>query len=131
LYNEHGYQKNYKGSLDDDDTLYEMKKPGYGFDITRYAGDPLQDDDCASTNAGKDMAPRAQFTQSNVYYVVRVATGKQLDKNYDPYKKMDGYFDIYNNNQTHKHEVGPETVVPEYSDLNDDDDDDDEDSFID
>ena len=133
LYNEHSYQKNYKGNLDDDDTLYEMKKAGYGFDITRYAGDPNQDDDCAVGNE-KGMAPSAQFTQNNVYYVVRVATGKQLDKNYDPYKKMEGYYDIYNNNLTHKHEVGPETVVPEYSDLDvddDDDEDDDDESFID
>ncbi len=100
IYNSKKYESAYSGSEDDDDTLFEMKKVGYGFDIRRYASDPNADKDCASTNAGQDMAPAKQFDEQKgaYYWVVRFATGKQLDKNYDPYRNLTGFYEIYRYN---------------------------------
>jgi hypothetical protein len=46
------------------------------------------------------MAPAKQFIYDDAYWVIRVATGKQLDKNYKPYKLMSTVYDIYNFNTT-------------------------------
>ena len=113
-YHTNGYQMAYSGSENDDDKLYEMKKAGYGFDIRRYAGDPNADKDCASTNAGQDMAPAKQFNENGDYYwVVRFATGKQLDKKYDPYKNLTGVRELYRYNQVTNQLSSSEAPVPE------------------
>jgi hypothetical protein len=98
LYKHSGnYEKNYTGSLSDDDTLYEMKKQGYGFNIFRYAGESTSQNGSAS----KDplMAPAKQFVGNDGYWVVRMATGKQLDKNYSPFEAMTGFESVYRFNQ--------------------------------
>jgi hypothetical protein len=99
IYYSEEYEPKYSGSLKDDDILYEMTKAGYGFDVRRYASDPKHDKNCASTNK-EDMAPAKQFIYDDAYWVIRVATGKQLDKNYKPYEKMKTVYDIYNFNIT-------------------------------
>ena len=99
IYYSEEYEPKYSGSLKDDDILYEMVKAGYGFDVRRYASDPKHDKNCASTNK-EDMAPAKQFIYDDAYWVIRVATGKQLDKNYKPYEKMKTVYDIYNFNIT-------------------------------
>ena len=98
IYLSEEYEPKYSGSLKNDDILFEMTKAGYGFDVRRYASDPKQETKCASTNL-KDMAPAQQF-DNDAYWVIRVATGKQLDKNYNPYKLMSTVYDIYNFNTT-------------------------------
>ena len=104
IYTSNGAKLNYTGSSKDDDTLFEMVKAGYGFDVRRYASDPLQDKDCAST--GKDgMPPAKQFNNQddkNVWgiWVMRVATGKQLDKKYNHYKQMSNMSDVCHFNET-------------------------------
>ena len=98
IYLSEEYEPKYSGSLKNDDILFEMTKAGYGFDVRRYASDPKQETKCASTNL-KDMAPAQQF-DDDAYWVIRVATGKQLDKNYNPYKLMSTVVDIYNFNTT-------------------------------
>jgi hypothetical protein len=104
IYESTGPKLNYTGSVKDDDTLFEMVKAGYGFDVRRYASDPLQDKDCAST--GKDgMPPAKQFNNQNDknvwgIWVMRVATGKQLDKKYNHYKPMNKMSNICNFNET-------------------------------
>ncbi len=98
IYLSEEYEPKYSGSLKNDDILFEMTKAGYGFDVRRYASDPKQETNCASTNL-KDMAPAQQF-DDDAYWVIRVATGKQLDKNYNPYKLMSTVVDIYNFNTT-------------------------------
>ncbi len=92
MYTSNGYEKNYTGNLDKDDTLYEMKKAGFGFDVRRYAGDSYANPDCASTNQEK-MAPAKQFDfdSGDAYWVIRVATGKQLDSSYKPYEKLNWF----------------------------------------
>lgn len=106
IYLSEEYEPKYSGSLKDDDILFEMTKAGYGFDVRRYASDPKQDKNCASTNL-KDMAPAKQFNYDDAYWVIRVATGKQLDKKYNHYKQMSTVDDIYNFNTT-----GRELVFP-------------------
>ena len=99
IYLSEEYEPKYSGSLKNDDILFEMTKAGYGFDVRRYASDSKQETKCASTNL-KDMAPAQQFDGDDAYWVIRVATGKQLDKKYDPYKQMSTVDDIYNFNTT-------------------------------
>ena len=99
IYNSKGYQTKYTGSLKGDDTLFEMAKAGYGFDIRRYASDPNQETKCASTSKS-GMARAKQFANGHGYWVIRVATGKQLDKNYEPYKDMGKVWDIFTFNIT-------------------------------
>ena len=106
IYLSEEYEPKYSGSLKDDDILFEMTKAGYGFDVRRYASDPKQETKCASTNL-KDMAPAKQFNYDDAYWVIRVATGKQLDKKYNHYKQMSTVDDIYNFNTT-----GRELVFP-------------------
>ena len=97
MYLSEGYEPKYSGKVNDDDILFEMKEAGYGFDVRRYASDPKQDTKCASTN-GKKMAPAKQFDGDNAYWVIRVVTGKQLDKNYKPYKEMGSVWTTYSFN---------------------------------
>ena len=99
IYNSKGYQTKYTGSLKGDDTLFEMAKAGYGFDVRRYASDPNQETKCASTSKS-GMAPAKQFANGHGYWVIRVATGKQLDKNYEPYKDMGKVWDTFTFNIT-------------------------------
>ena len=120
VYRGAGYNAYYTGSLDDDDTLFEMKDSGYGFDIRRYAGDPNADKDCATANVyDPKCAPDKQFlstangnTSNEGYWVIRVATGKQLDKNYDPYKILTGVYDIYRFNDEFKFLAGNDASIP-------------------
>ena len=102
IYTSKGYQTEYTGSVDNDDILFEMKEPGYGFDVTRYVSDPHQDKDCCSGEGsnGNRMAPGKQFYSTQGIWVMRVATGKQLDtqKKYDPYKSITGVHEIYRYN---------------------------------
>ena len=104
IYKSTGAKLNYTGSIKDDDTLFEMAKAGYGFDVRRYASDPNQDPNCAST--GKDgMPPAKQFDNHNDkdvwgVWVMRVATGKQLDKKYNHYKQMSNMYNVCNFNET-------------------------------
>ena len=104
IYESTGAKLNYTGSTKDDDTLFEMVKAGYGFDVRRYASDPNQDPNCAST--GKDgMPPAKQFDNHNTkdvwgVWVMRVATGKQLDKKYNHYKQMSNMSDVCHFNET-------------------------------
>ena len=89
IYKSNGYQVKYTGCLKDDDILFEVSKAGYGFDVRRYAGDSNQDKNCASTGkSGMAPAKQIDYDEGYGYWVIRVATGKQLDKNYDPYKAM-------------------------------------------
>lgn len=113
IYNSKGYQRNYTGCLDDDDTLFEMKMMGYGFDVRRYASDPNQDAKCAAHNTN-GMPPAKQFELGAGYWVLRVATGKQLDKNYDPYQKMAAVYDVYvfNTSFEFPYRIGPDVDVP-------------------
>ena len=122
IYKTDGYQKTYQGRLDDDDTLFEMKKAGYGFDITRYTSKPQATKGSDTSGNDKLMAPAVQFDEKTGtgYWVVRVSTGKQLFKNYDPYKKMESLYDTYRYNDAYELEVGQGTDVP--SDLEIDDD---------
>lgn len=105
IYQSKGYQTEYTGSDDDDDMLFEMKAPGFGFDIRRYASDPKQDSTCCAGTEAK-MAPYTQFTGTQGFWVIRVATGKQLDKNYKPYNKMANVRDIYRFNDKADQGVG-------------------------
>ena len=99
VYNTAEYKQNYSGSVKGDDILLEMTKAGYGFDVRRYASDPKQNENCAST--GKvSMAPAKQFAEGHGYWVVRVRTGDQIDSKYDPYKQMAKTWDIINFNNT-------------------------------
>ena len=117
IYRSECFLLSYAGCADDDDTLFEMKTKGYGFDIRRYVGDPNQDKACASTNAEK-MAPSKQIEENKAgYWVIRVATGKQLYKNYDPYKKMDNMHNISIFNLRNNIDVGENTNVPVGSEL--------------
>lgn len=113
LYKSDYYARSYGGSVKGDDILFEMTKAGYGFDIRRYASDPKQDTKCASAG-NKDMAPAKQFDGDKGYWVVRVATGKQLDKKYDPYKQMNNVYDIYNFNASFDfpYPYGPKNAPP-------------------
>ena len=112
IYRSECYMLVYSGSADDDDTLFEMKKKGYGFDVRRYVGDSKQDKSCASTNEEK-MAPAKQIEENKAgYWVIRVATGKQIDKNYDPYKKMENTYNVSNFNIRNQIPVGANTDVP-------------------
>ena len=97
IYNSEGYQKNYSGKLADDDVLFEMKAKNYGIDIKRYVSDSQADKNCASTGQ-KDMAPAQQFTETEGYWVIRVATGEQLDKNYKPFEDSQNLWDVFNFN---------------------------------
>jgi hypothetical protein len=99
IYESTGPKLNYTGSLKGDDTLFEMAKAGYGFDVRRYASDPKQDTKCASTSKS-GMAPAKQFANGHGYWVIRVATGKQLDKNYEPYRDMGKVWDTFTFNIT-------------------------------
>jgi hypothetical protein len=94
-----GYKTQYTGSMDDDDTLFEMKEKGAGFDIHRYASDPNQDKDCASSKKN-GYAPNTQFYGDERHWVVRYRSGKQLstDKKYDPMKNITGVHEIYRYN---------------------------------
>ena len=119
IYKADGYNKQYTGSTKKDDTLFEMEKKGFGFDIRRYASDPKQDSLCA-WGQGNGMAPEKQFTPYEGYWVIRVATGKQLDKSYNPYKKMKGVYDIYTFNQHNgmSNHVGENKKPPTEDELN-------------
>ena len=112
MYLSEGYEPKYSGSLNNDDILFEMKKAGYGFDVRRYASDPKQDTKCASTNQQK-MAPAKQFDYDNAYWVIRVVTGKQLDKNYNHYKEMGSVWTIYSFNTSREFpfRIGEKTPV--------------------
>ena len=124
IYTSNGYKTEYTGSVDNDDYLFEMKEPGYGFDVTRYVSDPNQDKDCCSGvgSNGNRMAPSTQFPSGQGIWVMRVATGKQLDtqKKYDPYKSITGVHEIYRYNakeqqladKDNEMKVDGEIVVP-------------------
>jgi hypothetical protein len=116
IYKSDGYQVKYTGSLDSDDTWFEMKKAGYGFDIRRYVGDPNEDKTCAATNKDRYMAPAEQMSlESNgiAYWVVRSATGKQLDSNYSPYSPMKNVKEVFVYNKKYNKAVGAEAPVTE------------------
>ena len=100
IYDSKEYKQTYKGSVDGDATRFEMKTAGYGFDIRRYASDPKQDQNCCNKPNQKGMAPAKQFANGQGFWVIRVATGSQLDKKYDPYTKMSKMYDISNFNHT-------------------------------
>ena len=119
IYTSDGYKTKYTGSTKNDDKLFEMKSAGFGFDVHRYVSDPEQDKNCASTNQ-KGMAPAQQFGNNYGYWVIRVATGKQLDKKYDPYKKMSTVSDIYNFNLQNamSNRVGSKAQPPTEEDFN-------------
>ena len=119
IYTSDGYKTKYTGGTKNDDKLFEMKSAGFGFDVHRYVSDPLQDKNCASTNQ-KGMAPAQQFGNNYGYWVIRVATGKQLDKKYDPYKKMSTVSDIYNFNLQNamSNRVGSKAQPPTEEDFN-------------
>jgi hypothetical protein len=110
--------KQYSGSLKTDDILFEMKRKNTGFDIRRYVSDPLANKKCASTGE-KGVAPKSQFADLDYtpyyggFWVVRGATGKQLDKNYNPYKPIKGAFNIYNFNIEYDFKVGAKEIVPD------------------
>ncbi len=109
IYKGSSYKTQYTGSLDDDDTLFEMKVKNTGFDIRRYASDPLADKNCA-TATGQNCAPKSQFNADQAYWVVRYRSGKQLDsqKKYDPLKAITGVHEIYRYNaKTQKLESQP------------------------
>ena len=118
-----GYHTKYEGSMDDDDTLYEMKAKGAGFDIRRYASDPLQDPECCkSTNTARkgNWAPSDQFDKTDRRWVVRYRSGKQLDtqKKYDPFKAITGVHEIYRYNAKTQKLEGTDLVTED--DLNSD-----------
>ena len=120
MYTSDRLEDDYTGNMDTDDTLYEMKKSGegYGFNIHRYAGNPNVPN--IVSRLGDDRAPAYQFTPEfdNCYWVVRMATGKQLDKNYKPYKALDEnkFETVYSFNESMKQEVGEGTDVIEDDD---------------
>jgi hypothetical protein len=99
IYESTGPKLNYTGSLKGDDTLFEMVKAGYGFDVRRYASDPKQETKCASTSKS-GMAPAQQFDGDKGFWVIRVATGKQFDKKYNHYKQMSKMYDVCHFNET-------------------------------
>ena len=92
-----GYQTQYTGSMGDDDTLFEMKEEGAGFDIRRYASDPQQDKNC-SQKQGSNYAPDKQFFGDKRRWVVRYRSGKQFDKKYDPMRAITGVHEVYRYN---------------------------------
>jgi len=120
MYTSDRLEDDYTGNMDTDDTLYEMKKSGegYGFNIHRYAGNPNVP--TIVSRLGDDRAPAYQFTPEfdNCYWVVRMATGKQLDKNYKPYEPLDEnkFETIYRFNESMKQVVGEGTEVIEDDD---------------
>ena len=123
IYKTDGYQNTYSGSLDKDDTLFEMKKAGYGFDITRYTSNPHASKPTITDSNDKLLAPAVQFDEKTGtgYWVIRVATGKQLAKNYDPYKKLaSDMYDTYRFNSINNFECGAQASVPTESDFGND-----------
>lgn len=75
--NSTGYKTVFTGSYKDDDTLFEMKEKGAGFDIRRYCSDPDQNAECASSGKA-GYAPAQQFTDNAGYWVVRQKTSSQI-----------------------------------------------------
>ncbi len=94
----HGYQSKYTGSMDDDDTLFEMKEEGSGFDIHKFAHDPNYDKTTDGLPRGANWAPRVQSSGGSSYFVVRYRSGSQIDKTYNPMKNMTGVWDTYRYN---------------------------------
>ncbi len=135
IYHTLKYELKFFGSLDDDDTLFEMKKAGYGFDITRYTSNPLASKATITDSNDKLLAPAVQFDEKTGtgYWVIRVATGRQLDTNkkYNPYQPINGVYNISNYNDRNKVAVGEDTYLPDTEFDFDDDDDDDDDNEID
>jgi hypothetical protein len=112
IYKSFGIANTYKGSYKDDDKEFEMKEEGYGFDVRRYVGDPKEDINCASHRYEK-MAPAKQFFGSETgYWVIRVATGKQLDSRYNVYSAMTTVDDVYTYNSKYNQAVGADAAVP-------------------
>ena len=113
------YEPTFTGSKDDDDTLFEMKEAGAGFDIRRYCSDPEENKSCASTGKA-GYAPAQQFTDTEGYWVVRLKTSSKIADTFmhpSVYATLTNTAEIYRYNQAYSKVVGADSPVEEEDDL--------------
>ena len=113
------YEHTFTDSQKADDTLFEMKEEGAGFDIRCYCSDPDQDEDCPKFDKA-GYAPAQQFTDTEGYWVVRQKTSSQIAGTFmhpSVYATLSNTAEIYRYNQVYSKVVGAASPVEEEGDI--------------